>query len=833
MNYSTKKIKILVFGLTFIVFFSILFLVQFLSFKTEVSAATISEVEQYTDSDNLLYRTDNTIGDYSDELYNTTSSISNNGSAPFTLTVTADDPIVEIIPKDYFKQVGETIHIGKEYGFYINTYAVGNYNFKSDVMVFDITTDTDLVETIDQVIVEVRVIYQYEFIFLDENATMFTISSGSTNAVVQYSIDNDDGYVVAYPQLNVVSGGGYTYYFAIYSESTKYYLKDISFAGRLFNEQELNLHDGAYYNPSDDIGSFFTSYDYEYEGLAKERGEPIDPADAAFLVLNDISYVLGWIPGVNIIGNVLASPGFIYDNVSMGVDIYNACVPSLVEASSGKITATLYYQNRDDQIQYYDGNLTKTAAIVVNTGDNSVWYSTDHYATGYFRITHSALNGQVPNYTRFIREIGLKVVSEDESIVRSATGAHTYFLREKVDKELTFNASTNAYILPEGRNYFYFQPKISGYYIFEATGHTNAQLSLLNVSDQTSTNQNKKITAYLNANQKYYLESFLSDDGYGRFAIRVDVESFSASTEKSVSIKPNGNIYKLSFSKNAAYAFTSTNSNHYFQLYDQNLNMIASGSTTSLHHYLQKTETCYLRVCNKSTSTQSGTISFNEVSTIYENSSLYVSSYNELKLYKFKAPSNIPAGTYYSVSFYNFSGTINPKIYGVSTAVDTMSTSGCYVMNFSLSANQEIYFGASTSSSFYIKIAETENTLKWVVGGVEQSSNTVKLNRGTTTTIRLKINGYYFDGYIHGFYSDYYRYSGGALTIDADCPASDSLDRDPYIHLYAIRNDTPYTLNVFVGHKLTTSFSKYSDNYNYGFKWNTFTSVETDLIDII
>ena len=56
--------------------------------------------------------------------------------------------------------------MGDEDGYFIDTTQKANQNYLSNVMVFDITTNTDLTSTIDRVIVEVKPIFQYKYVGL-------------------------------------------------------------------------------------------------------------------------------------------------------------------------------------------------------------------------------------------------------------------------------------------------------------------------------------------------------------------------------------------------------------------------------------------------------------------------------------------------------------------------------------------------------------------------------------------------------------------------------------------------------------------------------------------
>ncbi len=76
------------------------------------------------------------------------------------LVDTLDDLIVRIVPKTLFNTVNQTLHIGKEYGFFINTEQKDNY-FTSTVLVFDIELNANLNVTNGVIDSTIKPIFQY------------------------------------------------------------------------------------------------------------------------------------------------------------------------------------------------------------------------------------------------------------------------------------------------------------------------------------------------------------------------------------------------------------------------------------------------------------------------------------------------------------------------------------------------------------------------------------------------------------------------------------------------------------------------------------------------
>lgn len=319
------------------------------------------DVFSYEDSNvNLnsdIIDSNNTIRNYPINLHATKACIrsSERMSPKFILNnANEDDPIVYIVPKKHFFAVGDVLEIGDEYGYFISTNRTERGNYCSTVLVFDISTNTNLIETIDRVIVEIKPIFQYKYMGL----TLSTTVEDFNGFLVNYtSLDNP--CVVAYPSSmgTTVSGSEVQY-----EMIEDYYIKDVSFGASLFNEQNLNRGDFGY-NPYSDYGSYFTSFDYSYNGKYREYGE-FNGEDLAWNIADTVRFGLGFLDAIPILGTVTSLLGQIYDVSTLGkswgdfvVDNYNVS-NGQIQVLSKQLTTTCFYQNRDDQLNHYkDSNI--------------------------------------------------------------------------------------------------------------------------------------------------------------------------------------------------------------------------------------------------------------------------------------------------------------------------------------------------------------------------------------------------------------------------------------------------------------------------------------------
>ena len=156
--------------------------------ESDVTQSAASHLyDAYTDDDFFVWENETyTIQEYSSSLKEYTSIIGTNpglanlfGASAiyteekehaisyFSVEITGNDPIIEIVPKSLFMAEGQTLFIGREYGFFINTENDSRSNIlHSTVLLFDITNQTNLPQTNDRLLFTVKVLFEMEYIYL-------------------------------------------------------------------------------------------------------------------------------------------------------------------------------------------------------------------------------------------------------------------------------------------------------------------------------------------------------------------------------------------------------------------------------------------------------------------------------------------------------------------------------------------------------------------------------------------------------------------------------------------------------------------------------------------
>lgn len=572
--------------------------------------------EFYTESDELLTYSGKTIADYENNLYATECRPEIDEEGVLYLTdVQKDDPIVEIVPKELFSGIGETLYIGKEYGFFIATEIqsrnteIQERTLLSTVLVFDIETDTNLAQTTDRVIVSVSPLFQYKYLYL-KAAEVSAVFSG--NHTLNYNLSEDR--VIPYPtSINTES--------VTFGMTNRFYLKDVSFGESLYNENNLNRFDLGY-DPYTDNGSFFTAIDYTYRGQVRNNGEFPKNAVAKYIG-NTALTVLSCVP-------VLSKAGAL---ISLGKDTVSLCAGLLDNAfgtktyESGELSTRCMYQNRDDQLANYkdeNGNpfLTKTAAVAINTpSGESVWYGTGDRITGYFTVSHSALNGQTAEYTRLYSEIALKIVdrntpSGSEDVKAISKNTFTYYLRDPETKKVT-DGEVLGYTIGSEYDRFVFQPDRSDYYVIKNHG-----LYPLNfkVSDGNSVARydeiapQGKLRFFADLTKVYNIEvgGINSETEFHSFLLTVEwdpdplIGSGKSLTLPAIASK----WYRYTPTENKVTVFSSSNENIKMVVCDEEGDLLSTSASASLEILAKAGKNYYVCMQNPLSETQVSTLTY-------------------------------------------------------------------------------------------------------------------------------------------------------------------------------------------------------------------------------
>lgn len=544
---------------------AILFVTPSVAYAVEATGAI--NYDTYTDSKTFTWNgTQQSISDFinNDTIIKGNMSFSphpaaTSGGHVFSATITGDHPIVNVIPKQLFNTTGNHLHIGKEYGFFVNTVENTTIGGKiSTVVVFEInTTGLDLNNN-GIFAVEVKPIFQRQYRYVTPEMSVYRFIGDSDHRIPDYysgtaTIGVTEDRVVPNVRLLKVDGAWQADFSYAVNE---YYLKDVSFAMNLLNEQEVNQGTSNYYASENDNGAYFTYFDYEYDGVSREKKALTDDdkntiaSTCVDLGLSLIKTVVSFIPGggaavslADLGLKMIGAAGKAQTIWHYATEADNYLHESDVEVSSGKLTAKHFFPNKSDQISQY-GNLAKTAAIVVNTTEDgkTILYGNNNNFKGYFKVGHSAPDGEPMWYTRLLRQIALKVVTTDGDEVACETSSYNYNLGSERRKSIELEREQNMFVLNNGVGKYVFTPAYTSEY--EISLVCSSELNVkINNQFATLAKNNEYVKTYkykMQAGQTYNID-IIGDDSARvvplRIAPHTDTSNISLSANEKYLVK--------------------------------------------------------------------------------------------------------------------------------------------------------------------------------------------------------------------------------------------------------------------------------------------------------
>lgn len=797
------------------------------------NTTTPSLAEQYTDDDYFYYHNNMySIMDYKDSI-NSNNSVLFGSSSQYSTnrsvcTITSDDPIVSIIPKQYFITENTTTYIGKEYGFFVTTTLEKKFttdshpvsdNYRSTALVFDITNNTNLVTNNDKVIISVTNLMELEFITIATGEEVFyrkDVASDTTYNIETSVVNGSNMDYVVVPLINGRNS----------AESSKYYLKDISFAGSLHNEQNENQID-ATYNPYNDIGSYFTRLDYIYDGI-QVIDRSLLSADwsnvGSTFLSESITTAIGFIP---VIGDVFSISSAMF---TLSNSIEEATSDQWFDSSNDTFVMKSNYTNRDDQIKY-NGNLSKSAAIAVNSQSNlTLLFAKADSARTEYTVSHSALNGQKSEYTRFCSEIALKIVDEDFNELGVAKGSQNLYLRESDYKDLEISNSNMIWLLDNGFNYFSFTPSYSGNYLFNITSSDNVKITIDGQAYQ-GTNISAKIKLLQHNNYHITVENLSQSRIATTLSVDVDTNRNNlqlASNERQViKLDDTQGFFKLMFdSDNATLTILDSN----FEIVKNN------GSNVAYYSFIRPVY--YVVIENNNTAAITGNLIISN-----ENTSICVGDSNICNIvkgdsfFKFSAVNN---NTYSFIVFNDTQSSFLFEMYAnngnaVESTVYYGSTYTKY--DYNLIANQVYYVGYSnadsTSGTITISVCKSDNVYQFYIDN-QLVSDVATLKQNQQFDLKVRVNDVELSDveYIVGSVNHISKNTNGNYRVLTNAPVSQSnlckisvIDTNSnslksvslaIIPEFTINLET-YSTTLATANKIKWTFTSTSSNYSISF----------------
>lgn len=657
------------------------------------------------------------------------------------VVISADDNITKIIPKQLFMKVNRKLYMGKEYGFYINTF-LEEGRLKSSVILFDVSAQNSVVD--DYIFsITTNVIMRAEYHYVTNNdpkfmfngikdteyehyCSSFTFKNGLTDAVIPS--------IRSYTEPELVVGD--TKYCFLYIQPILD-VRDISYGATIQNANSLNYGDERY-NIDNDYGYFFIGNEYEFSA-SKKKGQDI--LNGIWKVIDgSVSLVIGDVESkfIKEAWNIISTASSIIevgeglDEILSGPMIYNA-------TNKNYDYPNMHIHNtRNAQKEAY-GKLVKASAITINTfGDDKIYFydNGSDYAKGTYTFSHTDKSiGK--EYSKLNVCVAMKIVENGEENVHVSNNT-TFDISQQETHTLNVIQEHNYYMLPNGTMKFAVNPEFGGEYIFDVA---NNDVGLL-LDGVVQPKNNGKYTVNLQSNKQQIITLRNNGTKIAIGKITSDcAEIFGSHTIGAGQSK----VYKLRGS-NRHYILATQNPNVQFtKLFDKNMSATNVFSNATECQAFTYGKDCYVSVKNTSSAPQTINVVAREAETMSTSGKTLTAEAGQKYLkFSFKAST---AGNYTFKFNYDENGeTFEARAYTASfdRRTYTVRTSDTFeTYKVALSANETVNIvierytnlDKAWSSSCTVEASPRE---MWVIEGRETKLNEYLVYRGQHLHLSLK-----------------------------------------------------------------------------------------------
>ena len=583
-------------------------------------AEELYSLEDYVDSDNLLLYKSVTIQDYADSIvtdyvgHGTVGETYKHHSECYIdsdtvgtgIIATDDDPIVQIIPKKYFTEVGTATAFGSAYGFFIQTELVDSQLY-SHVMVMDYAFE-DIGSAGIQVIF--KVLFQTTFTYVTPQSTHYRClePNGALSLTQTFAIHSHSGRNVVVPVIGALP-------YEHYLNTNKYYIRDLQQVGNLKNLQHPDVfYDDGAYNPYNEHGMFFVGFGYEALYSSQVKGDGISADDMIELGKMGAKLLVSKITGIDALKGILD----LMSTVDKAVGIFNnakTIFDILESAWAGTSWQTNYKEmplfhtleaKIEEQIKTY-GELAKVIMLEL---PKNTWFTTGQYLRTKYTHVNDRVDGAEEDvtYWRTLFECAMSLTITDDSGNDLAKDAFmfSYVAQGENDVVEVKEGNNTAYVYDNYQNDMRFVAPVEGFYniVAGATAESDAILNAEGIETENLSDGSKRIKVYLEKGEIFNFSVNLTGEHViSTMPVTISLPAERADSGSNLLQLRNGIIYV--FYENGGGAeveFACSGGNAVITEMNSNFSDIAESVVDNYSKEMGTGEICWLKIESQSAS---------------------------------------------------------------------------------------------------------------------------------------------------------------------------------------------------------------------------------------
>lgn len=734
---------------------------------------TKEETKKFTDSDYLF--------DSETQTESAENKIQHYATSLRGKNVGKDDYIVQIIPREYFYTTCRETIVGKEYGFYLQTYKViGGYK----TVAFVIDVDSTMNE------------YDNEI-----SCTVSPLFFG------EYSSTTDGVRFVA-----SLSGN-------------QYYLRNVSFGLSIFNENDYNVQDEYGYNKNLDNGPVILQSRYNSKGYSLENWNKEAMESTKLLVRR----VLTSLPQTK----VYADLAYRIIDCYYDTEVFAKCLTG--EHTSYTYNNELNIKTYKDKSSYAINEPYYRSNILLSSDDTVYGIGQGHYAQ--CKLVFSTLEQAYRVYENIKFDVVLvadgmcDVLSSGE---RCEYSVHSNNYREEMES----NTNELVYTLPYGKKMFRFTPEYSGEYNIKHGSSENYDYYIYQSSSGSVAPLSSLEGIYLKKGETYCIDVVNKTDKVIADTMSISLTEIYKDKPQVVKLKSGQStafVYKATQTEILDVCSGSPKVNiKYIANRFKPLQSYGEVGRQTVGVRFTEGDLYIIELANKGLNEETVELYFANVEglpkTVYGDSVTKYYSYTAQKsgkctiTLKYDNP---------SVAISIFDENLRAVSHSNAAGMDFQN------VQFSVTAGKKVYIGIcddnNTGEAINVSCSVGASAYKWRVDGVVldstdgsgKSEYNYEVERGRTVKVEFIVNDSVVLTMLEVTTGDYhYKLEKGNLTVYDDCWLSEFFEVKAYLTEVVngvMQSSGYYYDSTLLIHPIIAqgyNFYVYNDQSNIGLKWN-------------
>ncbi len=633
------------------------------------------------------------------------------------------------------------------------------------------------------------------------------------------------------------------YKWSIYSPSIdsstlpryKYYIANTSFLNIVMNENSLNYNDNGY-NKEFDNGVIIQQARFNFGEVKYKTETDLIATTTKFVLKKMIDSKVG------LLYNVIDKSGKFKTLVKFSETLYDNKTEITVEHNNENNIYTSQSrtsQKENESILGYSrlSVIEPKKDLILSDDSNSyaeviILLNDSNYKTHLYQFCNFEISKRLTDWS------SMQYISDENGDHQTYSVSNDQVLFDEQEPNFTIlnsnieNSNTQLYILPNGKQTVNFQPQYSGKYIFDCE---RASLSIPQSQSVSKVNGKYLVTLSKGVCYKIILHNSEKSLITGYLTCKItDLDNSS--------ITINGNdsvILGLTAESGDIKKIISSDSNLQISIISSSFTPLKTNNSNFCYYNFSNNVRYFIVVTNPNNNSANTKILVQEPQT-FEAENEYKNINIQGEFYFYVTTSNVDyilQASYEGNVRYQFCSNTNAVF---SNLYDNEKKSELIFLHSQLES--KLCFGFSGIGTITFQLVQTETAYKWEVNGKTYSdystiktlpklinNNYLAIQRGSTTTIKLKVGDFYISQIAKSTVYTEYSFYNNTLQVSSNCQLTNDENSNMLGLVASLENHQLAQLHIYVIYeKSEINLATYNNNDGYGLSYNVLSNSSSD-----